>query len=219
MRFREQLRNWATEQQRNVQVRGFERYQDGAASALSGAGLIPGVGQEVLHGSEQERAELALRAVDASQVAAGNQPRKELLCQVLRVGCAKAVPPYERVEWIPVGLAECFQRAARPRVIAVTRAENQAPTCCRELAVPRQNRAPAFMVGFHGRRLYGILPLLSRIADSSRLPCRRAIRRDAHEELWVDRFDHRQYAPRSKVGTKAQSGLICGTAWRFCRDK
>ena len=63
----------------------LQREQRHAAAALLRPGLVPFVGEEVIHGGQQERAKAALLAVGVGHPIVLQQPREELLRQVLRI--------------------------------------------------------------------------------------------------------------------------------------
>src|ERR1039458_4897636 len=88
----------------------FQREDLRAAAAFLGAGLCPFVGQEMLERREQERAEASARRVGPSDGVVRQQPRKELLREVLRFLPRISRPPDIGIEGMPISLAERLQR-------------------------------------------------------------------------------------------------------------
>ena len=106
-----------------------------SATALETVGFIPLVGEEVLHGREEKRAEPATGAIRLRDKVFLQEPREEGLREILRVMGSPALPPQERVERIPVGRTQPLQRRRCFRRGIAARREHDAPV--RRAKVPR----------------------------------------------------------------------------------
>ena len=113
-----------------------------AAAAFLRLRFVPFVREKMLHRREQERAEAALRAVHAREPVLREQAREKFLREILRVVRRMPLPPHERVERIPIRLAQARKRVARARGIAAAlRVQHETPVRLGELRARAGSRA------------------------------------------------------------------------------
>src|SRR5205814_6816616 len=92
--------------------------------------------------------------VDLGQPVAREQPRKELLRQVLGVLAGMTTAPNERVERIPIGLTQLFEGFPRLRRLPCTGEKNSRPSRCREHARARLGLEKSKARSGHSLRLF-----------------------------------------------------------------
>jgi hypothetical protein len=105
----------------------LERQERPPAAALQGARGLRALGEEVLEGRQQERAEAPAPGVEAPDIAALEQVGEEALGRVARVLRAEAAPARVGVERVPRGRAQLLEREARRRRIVAGEARDAAP--------------------------------------------------------------------------------------------
>jgi hypothetical protein len=95
-----------------------------AAPSLQSVDFVPFIGQESLHCGQQERPESPFGLVSAGEPLVFEHPRKEFLCQILRVLDRVAAPADVSVEGIPVGTTKFLQRELRPWCITAASSQH-----------------------------------------------------------------------------------------------
>ena len=83
-----------------------------SAAAFEGVVFAPFVGDVVFEGGEEVGAEASLVWADGLQVVPAQEAGEESLGEVFGVGLGFAAPPEVGVEWVPVVVAEGFERVA-----------------------------------------------------------------------------------------------------------
>ena len=118
--------------------------EDLAAAAFLGSGFVPLVGQKTFEHHQQEGAELALCPGDGMQIVLVQQPREELLGEVLGIGRAVALAADVGVKRMPIGAAEGFEGRGRLRGWLLARREHHRPVRGQE---PRLRGSRRFAAG------------------------------------------------------------------------
>src|SRR5262249_10425771 len=109
---------------RRLRVERHERFLRSALARLASVELV---GEEVPARRHEKRPEPAELGPDRFQIPAFDEPREVALCQVARLVRAVALAPDERVERIPVPLAEFFEGGSGFVALAAPRGENDVP--------------------------------------------------------------------------------------------
>ena len=113
--------------------RGMSSNEEGLArrvrrlAAFECAGLVPFVGEKVIDGRQEKRAEAAPAAVHGFQIILPNEPAEEFLRRVLRIRRRQAFAAHVGIERIPISAAEFFQSRRGSRRIAIARCGDDAP--------------------------------------------------------------------------------------------
>ena len=111
-----------------------QRQDFAVAATLLRVRLIPLVGEKVLHGNEQERAEPPAGRRGLFEGVLLDEPREEALRDVFGTFGIDAFFPQENVKWVPIPLAQERQCVARVGTVRFTRAEDDAPVRRSEIA-------------------------------------------------------------------------------------
>ena len=91
----------------------IERKMQLPAPALLGPGPVPLIGDIVLKRGQKKRAELASLTVGLADHAFLKQTKKEPLDKILGLLNAVTATADEKIQWLPVDLAERLERPAR----------------------------------------------------------------------------------------------------------
>src|SRR6185436_9130195 len=104
-----------------------ERNRSRAATAFPGARLVPFIGKKTFQRNEQKGTEAPLRLVRRAEIILFEALGEESLNEVFRIVGAVSQPANERVERIPIRLAELFQGVARPGRVTAPGGQHDAP--------------------------------------------------------------------------------------------
>src|SRR5206468_2959375 len=104
-----------------------KRKQLAVPAALEAVVRFPLVCNEVLKSRQQKAAELAPVAFGGGHSALLEQLGEESLCQVLSLLGSVALPARKHIQWIPVSLAQFFQRRSGLRRGQVSRIQHRTP--------------------------------------------------------------------------------------------